>query len=101
MKIRYKRTALEDIRETELYIRNVLHKGSAAKKLTKRVVQTVSLLADNPYMGTPLASRLDVETDLRYLLVSEQLIFYRVVEDSFVEVTRVLNGRQDYLAILF
>lgn len=101
MKIRYKRTALEDIRETELYIRNVLHNGSAAKKLTKRVVQAVSLLADDPYMGTPLAGRFDVESDLRYLLVSEQLIFYRVVEGNHIEVTRVLNGRQDYLAILF
>ena len=101
MKIRYKRTALEDIRETEQYIRNVLHNGSAAKKLTKRVVQAVSLLADNPYMGTPLSSRFDVETDLRYLLISEQLVFYRVVDGAYVEVTRVLNGRQDYLTILF
>ena len=101
MKVRYKRTALEDIQETERYIRNVLHNGIAARKLTIRVVQAVSLLADNPYMGTPLSSRFDAETDLRYLLVSEQLVFYRVVEDSYVEVTRVLNGRQDYLALLF
>ena len=101
MKLRYKRTALEDIRETEQYIRNVLHNGSAAKKLTKRVVQAVSLLADNPYMGTPLCSRFDVETDLRYLLVSDQLIFYRVVEKRHIEVTRVLNARQDYISILF
>ena len=52
-------------------------------------------------MGTPLSSRFDVETDLRYLLISEQLVFYRVVDDAYVEVTRVLNGRQDYLTILF
>ena len=101
MNIRYKRTALEDILETEQYIRNVLHNGSAANKLTKRVVQAVSLLADNPCLGTPLSSRFDVETDLRYLLVSDQLVFYRVVGDSHVEVIRVLNGRQDYLTILF
>lgn len=101
MKIRYKKTAIEDIQETEQYIRTVLHNGTAAKKLTARIVQAVSLLRENPYMGTPLSSRFEVETDLRYLLVSEQLIFYRVVEDQFVEVTRVLNGRQDYLSILF
>ena len=81
MKVRYKRTAIEDIQETEHYIRSVL--------------------GENPYMGTPLSSRFEVETDLRYLLVSEQLIFYRVVEDQTVEVIRVLNGRQDYLSILF
>ena len=101
MKVRYKKTAIEDIQATEEYIRSVLHNSSAAKKLTGRIVQAVSLLADNPYMGTPLSSRFDVDTDLRYLLVSDQLIFYRVVEGSHVEVTRVLNGRQDYISILF
>ena len=52
-------------------------------------------------MRTPLSGRFDVETDLRYLVVSDQLIFYRVVGESHVEVTRVLNGRQDYISILF
>ena len=100
MKVRYKRTAIDDIQGTEEYIRSVLHNGSAAKKLTGRITQAVSLLADNPY-GTPLSGRFDVETDLRYLVVPDQLIFYRVVENSHVEVTRVLNGRQDYISILF
>ena len=36
-----------------------------------------------------------------YLVLSDQLIFYRVVGESHVEVTRVLNGRQDYISILF
>ena len=101
MKIRYKKTAIEDIQEAERYISDTLHNVTAAKKLTKRIVQAVALLADNPYMGTPLGSRYDVDTDLRYLIVSSRLIFYRVVEDSHVEVTRVIDGRQDYMTILF
>ena len=101
MKVRYKRTAIEDIQGTEEYIRSVLHNASAAKKLTMRITQAVSLLADNPCMGTLLSGRFDVESDLRYLVVSDQMIFYRVVEESHVEVTRVLNGRQDYISILF
>ena len=101
MKILYKRTAIEDIQETERYISDTLHNAAAAKKLTKRIVQAVTLLADNPYMGTPLNSRYDVDSDLRCLIVSSRLIFYRVVEGSRVEVTRVIDGRQDYMAILF
>ena len=101
MTIRYKKTAIEDIRATEEYIRGVLRNGAAAKKLTGRIVPAVSRLAENPYMGTPLSSRFDVETDLRSLLVSDQLIFYRVVEGSHVEVTRVLNGRQVFISLLF
>lgn len=101
MIIRYKKTAIEDIQSTESYIRTVLHNATAAKKLTQRIVQAISLLADNPNMGTPLNSRFDVESDLRYLLVSDQLIFYRISDEAQVEVTRVLNGRQDYISILF
>ena len=101
MRVRYKKTAVEDIRATEDYIRVTLRNGPAAKKLTRRITQAVSLLSENPYMSTPLSSRFDVESDLRYLLVSGYLVFYRVVEGSYIEVTRVLNGRQDYLGLLF
>ena len=101
MKIRYKKTAIEDIQETERYISDTLHNAATAKKLTKRIVQAVTLLADNPYMGTPLNSRYDVDSDLRYMIVSSRLIFNRVVEGSHVEVTRVIDGRQDYMTILF
>jgi len=101
LKIRYKTTAISDIQETERYIRDVLHNGAAAKSLTERIVRSISRLADNPYMGTPLNSRFDVDTDLRYLVEAEQLIFYRVTETPDIEVTRVLNGRQDYLSLLF
>lgn len=51
-------------------------------------------------MGAPLGSKLDLETDLRFLVVSKRLIFYRVNEDR-IEVTRVLDGRQDYMTHLF
>ncbi len=101
MKIVYKKTAIEDIQETERYISKELHNPQAAKKLTHRIVQTVSLLAENPYMGTMLSGKYEIDTDLRFLVVSKQLIFYRVREESVVEVTRVMDGRQDYLALLF
>ena len=101
MNIRYKKTALTDIQEIERYISDTLHNKSAAKKLTTRIVQAILLLEDNPWMGTPLNSRYDVATDLRYLVVSGRLIFYRVLDDDYVEVIRVLDGRQDYMAILF
>ena len=102
MKVHYKKTALEDIQATEAYISQELHNPTAAKKLTKNIVQAVSLLPDNPYMGTQLSSKYDVDTDLRYLIVSKHLIFYRTIESAeCIEVTRVIDGRQDYMAILF
>ena len=70
-------------------------------KLKSAVAAVVSLLAENLYMGTPLNSKYDVDTDIRFLVVSKHLIFYRVREPAYVEVARVIDGRQDYMAILF
>lgn len=100
MKIYYKKTAIDDIRETEQYIRQRLHNKKAALALTQRIVRAISQLSAQPYMGTPLGGKLGLETDLRFLVVSKRLIFYRVDEDR-VEVTRVLDGRQDYMTHLF
>jgi len=100
MKVFYKKTAIDDIQETERYITRELHNKKAALNLTRMIVRAVSQLSGNPYMGTPLNSRYDLEMDLRFLVVAKRLIFYRVAEDH-IEVTRALDGRQDYLAILF
>ncbi len=101
MKVLFKKTALDDMQATERYISETLGNGAAAKKLTRRVYDAIMLLADNPYMGTELCRKFAVETDLRFLVVAKQLVFYRVVADNHIEVTRVLDGRQDYMALLF
>ena len=100
MKVLFKKTALDDMQATQRYISETLGNGAAAKKLTRRIYDAIMLLEDNPYMGTELSRKFAVETDLRCLVVAKQLVFYRVVEDDHIEVTRVLNGRQDYIALL-
>ena len=72
MRIKFKKTAVEDMRATKRYIREQLNNPSAAAKLTRRVYDAIMLLE-----------------------------FYRVVGNEYVEVTRVLDGRQDYMALLF
>ncbi len=58
--------------------------------------------AYNPYMGAALAEKFEIATDVRYFVVSKQLIFYRVDgENDTVEILRVLDGRTDYLSVLF
>ena len=87
MRIKFKKTAVEDMRATERYIREQLNNPSAAAKLTRRVYDAISRYA--------------VDTDIRFLVVAKQIVFYRVVGNEYVEVTRVLDGRQDYMALLF
>ena len=71
-------------------------------KLMTALLKAISLLADNPYMGAALAEKFEIATDVRYFVVSKQLIFYRVDEgNSVIEILRVLDGRTDYLSVLF
>ena len=42
----------------------------------------------------------DIDTPFRYLIVSKQLVFYKVNEEN-IEIIRILDSRQDYLSLLF
>lgn len=101
MRVYFKKTAIDDINAACDYIRDVLKNRSAARRLASTIFDAAMLLEDNPYMGAALSGKLPAEADLWFLIVSKQLIFYRVVEDDHIEVTRVLDGRQDYVTILF
>ncbi len=100
MKIQYRPAALQDLELACDYLRNKLHNPAAADSLSRRVLHSVSLLKDNPLMGTPLKSKYDgIEEDYRFLIVSRQLVFYLAEADS-IEIVRILDGRTDYLAKL-
>ena len=101
MKIRYKRAALLDIQQKYDYIANVLKKKKAAQTLVERIIHDVSLLTDNPMIGSSLNSKFDVNSYLRFLIVAKQLVFYRIEDMDFISIVRVLDGRQDYISVLF
>ena len=102
MRVIYKRTAVKDMEATRDYLAGRLKNPKAAKKLMTALLKAISLLADNPYMGAALAEKFEITTDVRYFVVSKQLIFYRVDEEnSTIEILRVLDGRTDYLSVLF
>ena len=80
MRVSYKRAAVKDMEATRDYIAGRLKNPKAAKKLMTTLLKAISLLADNPYMGAALAEKFEIATDVRYFVVSKQLIFYRVDE---------------------
>ena len=101
MKIKYRPAAIADLDRTCDYLRNKLHNPSAAQSLSTKLLRSVSLLKENPYMGIPLSSKPEApENDYRFLVVSKQLVFY-LVEGDLIEIVRILDGRTDYLAQLF
>ena len=100
MKIIYKKAAIDDLLNTENYIINQFHNDQAAKKLKTNIVDTISLLKDNPSLGPKMSDRFNIDTSLHYLIVSKQIVFYDINEDN-IEIIRILDSRQDYLSLLF
>lgn len=56
-------------------------------------------LTDFPNKGIDMKDKFGIETDLQMLIVSPNLILYKIMEDRII-VTRVIDGRTDYLAKL-
>jgi len=53
-------------------------------------------------MGALLSLKFDLneKVQYRYLIVSKQIIFYEVTENT-IEIIRVLDAHTDYLSVLF
>lgn len=101
MKLRYTPEARADVREMLEYIRETLKNPLAANRIAARLLESCSRLKDQPLMGATLAEKVGRETDLRYLISGKQhIVFYRV-EDDAVSVIRILDGRTNYMRVLF
>jgi toxin ParE1/3/4 len=65
----------------------------AADRWLDTLEEKLSLVADNPLMGT---ARPDIAPELRYYPVGNYLLLYRIVSGG-IEVVRVMHGARDLL----
>ena len=92
--------AQEDLSEIKAYIAEDLENPQAALSTVTKITKTIRMLQDHALIGTPLSAVADVNSDYRYLVSGNYMVFYRVAgKDVFID--RVLYGRRDYLRILF
>ncbi|MCL2370843.1 MAG: type II toxin-antitoxin system RelE/ParE family toxin [Firmicutes bacterium] len=82
-------------------IRTYIAKSSqaVANKVVERLYDSANKLAKNPRIGVALSGKFGIETDLRMRIVSPNLILYKVIDDKII-VTRIIDERRDYLAVL-
>lgn len=92
---RIARSAQRDLNEIWCYIGGF--DVRAADRWLGAVERQFKLLATNPQVGQ---ARLDLAPDVRFLPVSNYLIFYRPIENG-VEIARVIHGARDYGPELF
>ena len=90
-KVRITSTAFRDIDRIADY--HLMRVGpNSAEAITDKLLDTISLLADSPFLGT--------ERHYRKLHCKDYVCIYRVVDDT-VFVYRVVNGRMDYPKLLY
>lgn len=99
-KLRITPAAASDLAEIKSYISLELHNPQAARRIVKSITHDLRHLQQNPHLGFPVSAKIGRETDLRALLSGKYFLFYRV-ETEAVQVARILDGRQDYLRVLF
>lgn len=92
--------AQADLDEIKDYITVDLENPVAALATVTRIIKAIRILADHAFIGATLSSIVDTETDYRFLVSGNYLVFYRI-HDKDVYVDRVLYGRRDFLRVLF
>lgn len=98
-KIYVSKAARRDLDEIWDYIASELQNISAAERTVSRILDAVDRLGEFAETGAPLSSIADTDSDYRFLVSGNYLIFYRAYRRE-VYVDRVLYGRRDCLRIL-
>lgn len=102
MRLVYTPEAISDIQEIKRYIGHTLRNPTAAARISKAILDACSSLKDFPKMGVSIESGTGFETDLCMLSCENWIAIYRIELDSdVVSVARIIDGRQDYMRILF
>ena len=93
-------SAQDDLDEIKAYISEELENSSAALSTVGRITDSIRILINHAMAGAPLSSVADVDSDYRFLVSGNYMVFYRA-SGSEVYVDRILYGRRDYLRVLF
>ena len=72
----------------------------AASNVVKRIIKDYNRLTASPLMGTSLSAKVPFETDYRFIVSGNYLIFYKA-DDEYISIYRILYGRRDYIKIIF
>lgn len=99
-KISFSPEAGDDLKEIKQYIKDELCTEQAAKNTVAKILKKIKLLSDFPESGSSISAIIGFDTDYRYLVCDNYIVFYRI-DNKNVLIVRVLYGRRNYMQILF
>lgn len=92
--------AKNDLKEIKKYISKDLDNEIAANNTVSKITKSIRRLEAQPLIGAPLSSIIEFDTNYRFLVCGNYMVFYRL-ENNVVLVSRIIYGRRDYMKILF
>ena len=99
-KIHYTPEAKRDLDDIWDYIVSELQNRSATENTVNRIMDAVDQLEAHALIGTPLSSIVDADSNYRFLVSGNYMVFYRANGNN-IYIDRVLYGRRDYMRFLF
>ena len=72
---------------------------NSAEEITDKLLDTIALLAEQPYMGALHPDQFLAEHQYRKLICGKYVCIYKVI-DQTVYVYRIVDGRTDYPKLL-
>jgi len=93
--------AMDDLLNIKTYISQSLKNPIAAKSVERRIIDGLRSLESFSGAGVSLDIKTEKQdSNMRMLSCGDYLAFYRV-NGNVVSIIRILNGRQNYMTILF
>ena len=99
-KLQVSKAAQKDLQEIKAYLAVDLENPGVAVAAVSKITKKIRLLKDNPLMGPALTAVTDANSDERFFVCGNYLVFYSVTREN-IFIDRVLYGRRDYLRVLF
>ena len=100
MRIVFTPMAHQDLRDIHDYVSDTLKNPEAAKSIIHKILLSCQRLGDFPNLGVSLQEKIERDTDYRCLFCGNYITFY-TFEDNIVTVSRILDGRTDYMKTIF
>lgn len=100
MEIKLSPIAVSDLKEIKNYIEQDLLNPTAAENVVKKIISDYTRLKTMPNIGIPLSAKVPFETDFRFIVSGNYLVFYKA-DNKYVSIYRVLYSRRDYLRLIF
>ena len=98
--IKFSPESIYDLKEIKKYISDDLCNEIAASATVTGIVNRIKELSAFPLIGASLSPVVKIETDYRYVVHKNYMVFFRY-ENSTVFIVRVLYGKRNYIETLF